>query len=51
VRRALGAQAGAIIGLVLREGLALALIGIGIGVAVAGSRASMDFLSGAQEKM
>jgi predicted lysophospholipase L1 biosynthesis ABC-type transport system permease subunit len=35
VRRALGAQAGAIIGLVLREGLALALIGISIGVAVA----------------
>jgi predicted permease len=35
VRRVLGAQAGAIIGLVLREGLALALIGIVIGVAVA----------------
>ena len=35
MRRALGAQAGDIIGLVLREGLALALIGIAIGVAVA----------------
>lgn len=35
VRRALGAQAGEIIGLVLREGLMLALIGIAIGVAVA----------------
>jgi putative ABC transport system permease protein len=35
VRRALGAQMGAIVGLVLREGLALALIGIAIGVAVA----------------
>jgi putative ABC transport system permease protein len=35
VRRALGAQAGAIIKLVLREGLVLALIGIAIGVAVA----------------
>ncbi|HEY2295590.1 MAG TPA: ABC transporter permease [Thermoanaerobaculia bacterium] len=35
VRRALGAQASAIIGLVLREGLALALIGIALGIAVA----------------
>lgn len=35
VRRALGAQGGHIIGLVLREGLVLALIGIAIGVAVA----------------
>ncbi len=35
VRRALGAQAGAIVGLVLREGLVLALSGIVIGVAVA----------------
>lgn len=35
VRRALGAQVGEIIGLVLREGLALALTGIAIGVAVA----------------
>lgn len=35
VRRALGAQGGDIIGLVLREGLMLALIGIVIGVAVA----------------
>jgi predicted permease len=35
VRRALGARAGDIIGLVLREGLALALSGIAIGIAVA----------------
>jgi predicted permease len=35
VRRALGAQAGAIIGLVLREGLGLALSGIAVGIAVA----------------
>ena len=35
VRRALGAQTGDIIGLVMREGLALALIGTVIGVAVA----------------
>jgi predicted permease len=35
VRRALGAQTGEIIGLVLREGLALALTGAAIGVAVA----------------
>ena len=35
VRRALGAQTGDIIGLVLREGLALALIGTAIGIAVA----------------
>ena len=35
VRRALGAQAGGILGLVLREGLVLALAGIAIGVAVA----------------
>ncbi|MFP5284405.1 MAG: ABC transporter permease [Thermoanaerobaculia bacterium] len=35
VRRALGAQTGGILGLVLREGLALALAGAAIGVAVA----------------
>jgi predicted permease len=35
VRRALGAQAGGIVGLVLREGLALAVAGIAIGVPVA----------------
>jgi putative ABC transport system permease protein len=35
VRRALGAQAGEIIRLVLREGMALALLGVVIGVVVA----------------
>ncbi|HKV06958.1 MAG TPA: ABC transporter permease [Thermoanaerobaculia bacterium] len=35
VRRALGAQDGGIIGLVLREGLVLALLGIAIGLSVA----------------
>jgi putative ABC transport system permease protein len=45
VRRALGAQASGIIGLVLREGLALALIGITIGVAVAYAAARVDPLS------
>jgi predicted permease len=39
VRRALGAQDGEIIGLVLREGLVLALLGITIGMAVAYSAA------------
>lgn len=35
VRRALGARVGAIVGLVLREGLVLAVTGIAIGIAVA----------------
>lgn len=35
VRMALGAQPGAVSGMVLKEGLALALLGIGLGIAVA----------------
>jgi len=48
VRRALGAQGGAIVGLVLREGLVLALGGIviGIGVAYAAARGMSALLFG-----
>ena len=35
VRRALGAQVGAIVGLVVREGIVLAMVGVAIGIAVA----------------
>jgi predicted permease len=50
VRRALGAQGKAIVGLVLREGLALALIGIviGVGVAYAAARGMSALLFGVQ---
>lgn len=50
VRRALGAQAGSIVSLVLREGLALAIAGIiiGVGVAYLAARAMSALLAGVQ---
>ena len=48
IRRALGAQAGSIVGMVLREGLVLAVVGtaIGIGVALAVGRGMSALLFG-----
>jgi ABC-type antimicrobial peptide transport system permease subunit len=50
IRRALGAQSGAIVGMVMREGVALAVVGIIVGVALAylAGRAMQALLVGVQ---
>ena len=48
IRRALGADGGEVVGMVLRQGLALSLLGValGLGAAVAGTRFLSGFLHG-----